>query len=153
MNIDIIDELEHELAILNNTYINWIQHCINGAGLKGVGFLDIMNLGVLCHARGTKRLVDICCVLRTEEHHTVNYSVKKLIKKGYAQAEMKSRTVYYSATQKGLQAYDNFREYRLAHLIPQLDSVEEEVQEEGGNTTKVLQTLSEIYAQSARVSG
>ena len=46
-------------------------------------------------ATAPKRLVDICFVLHVEDQHTVNYSLKKLVKGKLVEREKRGKEIFY----------------------------------------------------------
>ena len=115
-----IDEIENELPLVCNAFANWTVSCMNGAGVMGMGFLDILVLQFLCKSDGEKRLVGICFILRVEDQHTVNYSLKKLKREGLVESHKKGKIVSYTGTSRGQSTFSEFRHRRhhcLAHLL------------------------------------
>ena len=53
-----------------------------GTGVPDLGPLDVMVLNTVNHRDRPKKLADICFTLNIEDTHTVNYTLKKLLKQG-----------------------------------------------------------------------
>jgi predicted MarR family transcription regulator len=149
-----IDELENELPLVYNAFANWTVNCMNGAGVIGIGFLDILVLQILCQSNGQKRLVDICLILQVKDQHTVSYSLKKLVKEELVESQKKGKTVLFTGTSKGQECFSKFRHRRrhcLAHL---LNNCNEPVAKDlsAGGWLELLKFLGKLYDQAARLN-
>ena len=83
-------ELEYGLCVATNAFNRWIVRCMAAAGVPDLGPLDVMVLNTVNHRDRPKKLTDICFTLNIEDTHTVNYTLKKLLKQGLVTADRQS---------------------------------------------------------------
>ena len=144
-----LSEFEYGLIIAHNAFSRWMIRCMNAAGYQDFSPLDVLVLHNVNHRGREKRLVDICFVLHVEDHHTVNYSLKKLVKLELVQKEKRGKEIFYTTTPAGSEACSKYREIRercLTSVYRNLEQAGEEVSE----AASLLRLLSGLYDQASR---
>ena len=102
-----LSEFEYGMIIAHHAFSRWMVRCMNAAGYSDFSPLDVLVLHNVNHRQREKRLVDICFVLHIEDSHTVNYSLKKLIKLNLIQKEKRGKEIFYSTTEEGARASES----------------------------------------------
>lgn len=146
-----LSEFEYGMIIANNAFSRWMIRCMSAAGYRDFSPLDVLVLHNVNHREREKRLVDICFVLHVEDHHTVNYSLKKLVKLGLVEKEKRGKEIFYSTTSEGKEAcsrYRNIRERCLTSVYRNLEREGDEVSE----AAALLRLLSGLYDQASRAA-
>ncbi len=101
------------------------------------------------HRERAKKLADLCFVLNIEDTHTVAYACRKLQNLGLIESERRKKESFYSATQKGQQACERYRQVREDCLIDALEKLGVS-NDEVGAAASTLRALSGLYDQAAR---
>ncbi len=146
-----LSEFEYGMIIAYNAFSRWMIRCMNAAGYRDFSPLDVLVLHNVNHRSREKRLVDICFVLHIEDHHTVNYSLKKLLKLDLVRKEKRGKEIFYSTTTEGSEACRIYREIRERCLT----SVYRNLEQDGGEvseTASLLRLLSGLYDQASRAA-
>ena len=146
-----LSEYEFGLIIANNAFNRWMLHCAKASGIDSLAPLDVLIVHNINHRDRAKRVADIGFVLNVEDTHTINYSVKKLVKLGLVSGKKKGKEVFYSTTEKGAAfclSYKENRERCLVNSLKQL-SLDPTALSELANT---LRTLSGLYDQASRAA-
>ncbi len=146
-----LSEFEYGLIIAHNAFSRWMIRCMNAAGYKDFSPLDVLVLHNVNHRDREKRLVDVCFVLHVEDHHTVNYSLKKLVNLELVEKEKRGKEIFYSTTQAGSEACRKYREIRercLTSVYRNLEQNGNEVSE----AASLLRLLSGLYDQASRAA-
>ncbi len=146
-----MSELEYGLIIAFNGFSRWMVRCMNAAGYTDFNPLDILVLHNVNHRNREKRLGDICFVLKVEDLHTVNYSLKKLIKAKLVQGTKRGKEIYYSASETGEHACAEYRKIRELCLTNPALATEANMNE-FTHTAQVLRGVSGLYDQASRAA-
>jgi predicted MarR family transcription regulator len=150
-----LSELEFSLSMVVNAYQRWMVRCMAAARrttpVSGpeLGALDVLVLHHINHLTRPKHLTDLALVLNIEDHHTINYGLKKLVRLGLIRGERKGKEVLYSTTPLGQELCDSYRQVREKCLIEsfgRLGNPETALSE----AASLLRGLSGIYDQAAR---
>lgn len=144
-----LSEFEYGLIIAHNAFSRWMIRCMNAAGYQDFSPLDVLVLHNVNHRGREKRLVDICFVLHVEDHHTVNYSLKKLVKLDLVQKEKRGKEIFYTTTKAGSEACGKYREIRERCLTSVYRNLEQEG-DEVSEAASLLRLLSGLYDQASR---
>ena len=146
-----LSEFEYGMIIAHHAFTRWMVRCMNAAGYPDFSPLDVLVLHNVNHRDRAKRSVDICLVLHIEDSHTVNYSLKKLIKLELIQKEKRGKEIFYSTTEEGNEACRRYREIRercLTNVYRNLDREGAEISE----AASLLRLLSGLYDQASRAA-
>lgn len=146
-----LSELEYGLIIAHNVFSRWMIRSMHAAGYADFSPLDVLVLHNVNHRNRQKRLVDICFVLHIEDQHTVNYSLKKLFKSGLVDREKKGKEIFYSASEKGKEACNKYREVREKCLC----SAYRKLGKDGSDVSEaasLLRLMSGLYDQASRAA-
>ncbi len=146
-----LSEFEYGMIIAYNAFSRWMIRCMGAAGHVDFSPLDILVLHNVNHRQREKRLIDICFVLHVEDHHTVNYSLKKLVKAELVGREKRGKEIFYSATDKGRTACQEYREIREKCLTSTYRAMDQE-SDEMRNAAALLRLMSGIYDQASRAA-
>ncbi|MFN2355117.1 MAG: winged helix DNA-binding protein [Desulfopila sp.] len=137
------------MILAQNAFSRWMIRSMNAAGYKDFSPLDVLVLHNVNHRGREKRLVDICFVLHVEDQHTVNYSLKKLVKLELVQQQERGKEIFYSATEEGTEACSKYREIRehcLTSVYRNLDQESDRIRE----AAALLRLLSGLCDQASR---
>ncbi len=146
-----LSEFEYGMIIAHNAFSRWMTRCMSAAGHTDFSPLDVLVLHNVNHRNREKRLVDICFVLHVEDQHTVNYSLKKLVKVGLVEKEKRGKEIFYSTTEEGSEVCDKYRKIRercLTSVYVNLEQSGDSVSE----TASLLRLLSGLYDQASRAA-
>ncbi|WP_028584875.1 winged helix DNA-binding protein [Desulfogranum mediterraneum] len=146
-----LSELEYGMITAHNCFSRWLIRCMQAAGYADFSPLDVLVLHNVNHRNRHKRPVDICFLLHIEDQHTVNYSLKKLVKGGLVERQKRGKEIFYSTTEAGKEACSRYREIRekcLASAYRSLDKDGSEISEAAG----LLRLMSGLYDQASRAA-
>ncbi len=146
-----LSEFEYGMIIAHNAFSRWMIRCMQAAGYSDFSPLDVLVLHNVNHRDRKKKLVDICFVLHVEDHHTVNYALKKLVKGGLVAREKHGKEMFYFATELGKEACQRYREIREQCLT----STYHTLGKDGPEISKaaaLLRLLSGVYDQASRAA-
>lgn len=146
-----MSEFEFGLITVNNAFSRWMIRCMAAAGYTDFSSLDVLVLHNVNHRSRSKRLTDICFVLHVEDQHTVNYSLKKLVKAGLVDREKRGKEIFYCTTKEGRKACDDYREVRECCLVSAFKSLDRE-DSELREAAVLLRLMSGVYDQAARAA-
>ncbi len=146
-----LSEFEYGMIIAHNAFSRWMIRCMQAAGYADFSSLDVLVLHNVNHRNRQKRLVDICFVLHIEDQHTVNYSLKKLVKAGLVEREKHGKEIFYYATKEGKQACDHYREIRKKCLTSAYRNLDQEGPEVS-QAAALLRLMSGLYDQASRAA-
>ena len=146
-----LSEFEYGMIIAHNAFTRWMIRCMGAAGYVDFSPLDILVLHNVNHRKREKRLIDICFVLHVEDHHTVNYSLKKLVKADLVGREKRGKEIFYFATEKGQEACKQYREIREKCLTSAYRAMDKE-SDEMRDAAALLRLMSGIYDQASRAA-
>lgn len=146
-----LSEFEYGMIIAHNAFTRWMVRCMNAAGYGDFSPLDVLVLHNVNHRKRHKRLVDICFVLHVEDQHTVNYSLKKLVKADLVEREKHGKEIFYFATEKGKEACEKYRDIREKCLTSAYRSLDQEGPEVS-QTAALLRLMSGLYDQASRAA-
>jgi predicted MarR family transcription regulator len=144
--------LEYGLFVATNAFNRWIVRCMTASGVQDMSPLDVMVLHTVNHRDRPKKLADICFTLNIEDTHTVNYSLKKLLKLGLIDADRQGKERLYQTSAVGHEACARYREVRDACLVETLATLGNVDTDEIGYAARVLRALSGLYDQAARAA-
>lgn len=146
-----LSELEYGLIMAQNGLLRWISRAMAAAGYPELSALDTMVLHNVTHRGREKRLTDIAFMLNIEDSHTVNYALKKLMKADLVSGQKRGKEIFYSATEAGIKACDDYREVRDQCLVDAALTSDGFIAEASKAAT-VLRNLSGLYDQAARTA-
>jgi len=156
--IGALSELEFSLSMVVNAYQRWMVRCAEASARYTAGVeradlaaLDVLVLHHVNHHDRAKRLVDLTLVLNVDDSHTVNYSLKKLVRIGLIEAERRGKEAFYSTTAQGRRLCDQYREFReqcLIESLTHLGNPESAI----SDAAALLRGLSGVYDQGARAA-
>lgn len=144
-----LSELEYGMIIAHNAFTRWMIRCMQGAGYADFSPLDVLVLHNVNHRDRQKKLVDICFVLHIEDQHTVNYSLKKLVKNGLIDREKHGKEIYYKTTEQGKTACAQYREVREKCLTSGYRNLGRDGSEVS-QAAALLRLISGLYDQASR---
>lgn len=146
-----LSEYEYGLIMAFNGFSRWMTRCMAAAGNQEMSPLDILVLHHVNHRNRQKRLADITFLLNVEDVHTVNYSLKKLVKAKLVAGERSGKEIFYSTTDAGValcEAYKDVREQCLVDSLKSLDFKPDELR----LLAATLRMLSGFYDQASRAA-
>ena len=146
-----LSEFEYGMIIAHNGFSRWMIRCMHAAGYSDFSPLDVLVLHNVNHRDRKKRLVDICFVLHVEDQHTVNYSLKKLVKGGLVSREKHGKEIFYFATDEGKEACSRYRKVREQCLTSAYRTLNQEGSEIS-NAAALLRLMSGLYDQASRAA-
>ncbi|MFT2112568.1 winged helix DNA-binding protein [Marinomonas sp. 2405UD68-3] len=144
-----LSEFEFGIIIANSAFNRWMMHCAKTCGVVGLAPLDILVVHHINHRERSKCLADICFVLNVEDVHTVNYSVKKLLKRKLIQGEKVGKEMFYKTSEEGQFFCKRYREVREDCLVDSLKSFNIP-SERLTEIAEHLRALSGLYDQASR---
>ena len=113
--------------------------------------MDVLVLHNVNHRTREKRLADIAFTLNIDDNHTVNYSLKKLMKHELVESRKVGKEMFYQTTAKGQQVCQHYREVRKACLIDAADATDRNF-DEVSHCALILRSLSGLYDQASRAA-
>lgn len=146
-----LTELELTLTVLWNSVRRWMSQRGNSHEVNGLSELDVFLLHLLVYRNRQLRAIDLAFALSIDDMHLVTYSLKKLLRLNMVGSTKIGKEVFYKATDKGQEHYDEFHADRRAYLEPALSFVAQD----GIDIAKVnqfLRALSGMYEQAARAA-
>jgi predicted MarR family transcription regulator len=146
-----LSEFEYGMIIAHNGFTRWMIRCMHAAGYADFSPLDVLVLHNVNHRNRQKRLVDICFVLHVEDQHTVNYSLKKLVKNGLVERDKHGKEIFYSTTEEGREACEKYRSIREKCLTAAYRSLDQEGSEIS-QAAALLRLMSGLYDQASRAA-
>lgn len=146
-----VSEFEYGLILASHGFQRWMVRAMTAAGVADMSPLDVLVLQTVRHRGKAKKLADICVVLNVEDTHTVNYSVKKLIKAGLAKAGRIGKEKTVEATPEGAALCEQYRQIRERLLLDAVGKLGIEG-EQFSKLSALLRLLAGQYDQSARAT-
>lgn len=146
-----LSELEYALTMTYNAFSRWMTHCMESIGHKDFNPLDILVLHHVNHRTKEKRLTDIAFVLNIDDVHTVNYSIKKLVKASFVEGRKVGKEIYYRTSKYGKEICQKYREVRDACLLSTAKVTHQDF-EELSHAAKILRGISGLYDQASRAA-
>ena len=146
-----LSEFEYGMIIAHNAFSRWMTRCMYAAGYSDFSPLDILVLHNVNHRDREKRLIDICFVLHVEDQHTVNYSLKKLVKAELIDRDKRGKEIFYKTSEKGKEACARYREIREGCLSSAYRSMDQEGSEVS-QAAALLRMMSGLYDQASRAA-
>lgn len=144
-----LSDLEFTLIILTNGFNRWVEKCMEAAGCRGLGALDVLVLHAVNHRARDRRLADICMVLNVDDTHLVSYALKKLQSAGLVASAQRGRERHYRATAAGDAACLSYRRVREEFLVSGLAWIAEG-RSVVPETAAFLRTMTGLYDQAGR---
>lgn len=146
-----LSDHEYSLIVAHNAFNRWITRCMAAVGYPDFSPLDILVLHSVNHRKRAKRLADICFVLNVEDQHTVNYSLKKMLKSGLVEGERRGKERFYRTTTQGETVCRSYLAIRTKCLR---DAAERQDDSGDGfhHLATALRDLSGFYDQVARAA-
>ncbi|MCW8862504.1 MAG: winged helix DNA-binding protein [Rhodospirillales bacterium] len=142
-----LSEFEYGLIVAHNAFSRWTTRCMAAVGHADFSPLDVLVLHNVNHRRRAKRISDICFLLNIEDTHTVNYSLKKLVKAELVKGERRGKERFYQATEAGKKVCKDYRDLRERCLIGPLHDMDSL-----SHMATLLRMLSGLYDQAARAA-
>lgn len=146
-----LSEYEYGLIMAYNAFSRWMIRCMAAAGNQEMSALDILVLHHVNHRDRQKRLADISFLLNVEDVHTVNYSLKKLVKAKLVVGERSGKEIFYSTTNAGVALCNSYRDVREQCLVDSLKALDFKP-DELRHVAAMLRTLSGYYDQASRAA-
>lgn len=146
-----LSEYEYGLIMAYNAFSRWMIRCMAAAGNQEMSALDILVLHHVSHRDRQKRLADISFLLNVEDVHTVNYSLKKLVKAKLVVGERSGKEIFYSTTNAGVALCNSYRDVREQCLVDSLKALDFKP-DELRHVAAMLRTLSGYYDQASRAA-
>jgi predicted MarR family transcription regulator len=146
-----LSEFEYGMITSYFAFSRWMIRCMHAAGYADFSPLDVLVLHNVNHRNRQKRLVDICFVLHIEDQHTVNYSLKKLVKAGLVKRDKHGKEIFYCTTEAGKTACSRYREIREKCLTSAYRSLDREGSEVS-QAAALLRLMSGLYDQASRAA-
>lgn len=144
-------ELEYALTMTHNAYSRWMNHCMAAAGHSDFNSLDILILHNVNHHTRERRLSEIAFVLNIDDTHTVNYSVKKLVKANLVEGHKEGKEIYYRTTEEGSRVCRVYSEIREKCLVNAAEATGRDF-EEFSRLALLLREISSHYDQASRMA-
>ncbi|GIL39650.1 winged helix DNA-binding protein [Roseiterribacter gracilis] len=146
-----LSEMELSLTVLWNSVRRWLGQRSNANAVNGLSDLDVFLLHLLVYRNKPLRGIDLAFALSIDDLHLVSYALKKLAKLGMISSGRVGKEVFYEATAKGRENYDEFISDRERYLEPAMGFLQKsDIDIEALNLA--LRTLSGIYEQAARAA-
>jgi len=146
-----LSEVELGLTVFYNAFTKWVVRCASAAGATDLSPLDVLTLHNIHSRNSEQRRLDICFMLNIEDTHSVNYSLKKLLKHELIKGEKRGKEMYYATTDKGNQICEEYRKVREDCLISSM-SLNSKDADELSKVAATLRSLSGVYDQAARAA-
>ncbi|GGP97983.1 MULTISPECIES: winged helix DNA-binding protein [Shewanella] len=146
-----LSEVELGLTVFYNAFTKWIVRCAAAAGCHDLSPVDVLTLHNIHYRDNIQRRIDICFMLNIEDTHTVNYSLKKLVKLSLITGTKRGKEMYYATTEQGNALCEEYRLIREECLISSMSGLKQNA-EELSQMASVLRSLSGIYDQAARAA-
>lgn len=146
-----LSELEYALTMTYNAFSRWMVHCMASVGYKDFNPLDILILHNVNHRAREKRLADIAFMLNVDDTHTVNYSIKKLVKAGLVIGRKVGKEIFYRTTDLGIETCRKYGDIRKACLLAAAEATDRDYNEVS-HMARVLRSLSGLYDQASRAA-
>jgi predicted MarR family transcription regulator len=146
-----LSEMELSLTVLWNSVRRWLAQRSNANAINGLSDLDVFLLHLLVYRNKPLRGIDLAFALSIDDLHLVSYALKKLAKLDMITSSRAGKEVFYQATAKGRENYDEFISDRERYLEPAMGFLQKsDIDIEALNLA--LRTLSGIYEQAARAA-
>ncbi len=146
-----MSELEYGMVMAYNAFNRWMVRCMTAVGYSDFNGLDILVLHNVNHRGREKRLVDVAFMLNVEDSHTINYSLKKLMKADLISSEKRGKEMFYRTTDQGEDVCAKYREIREKCLVESANATDRNFAEISKSAT-VLRSMSGLYDQAARAA-
>ncbi len=144
-----LSELEYGMIMAYHAFSRWMLRCMSSVGYSDFNPLDVLVLHNVNHRQREKRLADIAFMLNIEDLHTVNYSLKKLMKAALVASEKRGKEMFYSTTSKGKEVCAEYGKVRDLCLVDPALATERNFTEIQKSAT-VLRGISGLYDQASR---
>jgi predicted MarR family transcription regulator len=146
-----LSEFEYGMIMAFHGFNRWMIRCMAAVGENDFSPLDVLVLHNVNHRSKPKRLVDICFVLNIEDQHTVNYSLKKLLKADLIESEKSGKERFYATTEKGKALCTDYRRIRERCLVTAYKAIEND-SHDLSDIAALLRGMSGIYDQASRTA-
>lgn len=144
-------QFEYGLILAWHAFARWMVRCMAAAGEAEAAPTDVLVLHHLRHRGTPKRIADIAFVLDIEDTHVVSYSLKKLVKKGWARSQRKGKETWFEVTEAGMALCERYRTIREQCLIEHLTTGEGE-NRRLVELARALRKISGDYDAAARAA-
>ena len=147
----VLSDFEFSMIVSVNGFLQWVVHCAEAAGARGLSSLDVLVLHMVNHRARDKKLSDICLVMNIEDTHTVAYSLKKLEEQGYVKHKHNGRDRIYYSSADGDIFCNTYRQIRRDNLVAALEDEEADFE----NIAKIAKAMTRIgryYLHASRVA-
>lgn len=144
-----LSEMELALTVLWNSVRRWMSQRSMASDGGGLSDLDVFILHLIVYRNRPLRVVDLAFALSIDDLHQVTYSLKKLVRLDMLGSTKHGKEVFYSATERGCEHYEEFIRDRQKYLEPSIQFL---VQGDQDLAPMIgfLKTLSGVYEQAAR---
>ncbi len=146
-----LSELEYAMTMSYNAFTRWMTHCMAAAGQRDLSPLDILILHNVNHRAREKRLSDIVFTLNIDDSHTVNYSLKKLMKAKLVESKKNGKEIFYKTTDDGEKLCQTYRDVRQACLVDAATATNQNF-DEASHCALLLRSMSGLYDQASRAA-
>jgi predicted MarR family transcription regulator len=146
-----ISEFEFGLTLANNAFHRWMMRAMATAGHPELSALDVLVVHTVFHRDRPKTLADICLVLHIEDTHTVNYSIRKLVKSGLVREGRQGKEKIVNTTEAGAAVCRRYREIREALLLRAVTELGFDP-DQVSHLSTLLRLMSGQYDQAARAA-
>jgi predicted MarR family transcription regulator len=147
----VLSDFEFAMIVSANGFLQWVVHCAEAAGARGLSSLDVLVLHMVNHRARNKKLSDICLVMNVEDTHTVAYALKKLEEHGYVAHKHSGRDRIYYSSADGDAFCNAYRQIRHDNLVTALGDEGADF-ENIARMSKVLTQIGRYYLHASRVA-
>jgi predicted MarR family transcription regulator len=147
----VLSDFEFSMIVSVNGFLQWVVHCAEAAGARGLSSLDVLVLHMVNHRARDKKLSDICLVMNIEDTHTVAYSLKKLEEQGYVTHKRNGRDRIYCSSADGDMFCDTYRKIRHDNLVAALEDEKADI-ENIAKISKALTRVGRYYLHASRIA-
>lgn len=144
-----IDEMESRLLFAFNALEKYHTRCLQYSGISSGNSIDLAILQFVIKQRSGVNPTSICFSLHIEDLHTVNYSLKKLVRHGLLVRAKQGRKAMYSPTDKGYKIYARINQMKLDTLVEQISHPEDDTLQPE-DVTDILIQIEKIFTQASQ---
>ena len=140
-----IDQLEILLISAHNALTSWYSRCLKHLDITNGNAMDLLVLQAVDRRNSGTSMTDVCFTLNIEDHHVVNYALKKLVKHDLLQRVKRGKKVYYHSTEKGKNLCLHFKQLKEQHLTSLLEALDANHLQHN-HARKVMMTIEQTYS-------
>ena len=149
-----LTELEYSLIRTVEAFNRWQSECLAAASGKALSGGDNVVLHVIRMNDRPKSVTEIARLTNRDDISNVQYTIRKLLKAGLVEkiaSHRRRRGTSYRVTAKGRDVTDRYARLRV-ELLCKLTGTIKDVETYLENGSRVLDLMSGIYDQAARVA-